>query len=153
MKNFDIDTVAACEAGAEIELLHPATNAPTGIFIKVIGKDSKAWRKIVNAAADAERFRQHQAEKRGKKADPKPQEQIEADASDMLSQATLGWRYETIEGEGAERKVINHANVVPFGGTELPFTQANALKFYNERPSYKAQIDEGIANLENFIKS
>lgn len=151
-KAYDIDTVAACEAGAEIEMTHPVTGAGNGVFIKVVGVDSKRWQGILARSNDAERQRHHQAEKRGKKAEPKTQEQITAEGIAMLAEGVLGWRYETIEGDGAERKVVNHPGVIPFEGGELAFSEANAVKLFTARPQDKKAVDEGIADLANFIK-
>lgn len=133
--NFDIDTVAACDAGAEIELLHPVTNEPTGMFVSVVGRDSTVFQGLIAKAADAERRRVFAAQKRGKVAEPKPYADSQREAVEMLAAATKGWR-----------------NVV-LDGAELEFSEANAIKFYSKRPAFKTQIDEAIANLENFIKS
>ena len=49
----DLDTVKACNAGAEIELKHPVTLAPVGIFVTVLGKDSDAFRGFMREVVDA----------------------------------------------------------------------------------------------------
>lgn len=134
-KNFDIDTVAACDAGAEIELLHPTTSEPTGMFVSVVGRDSVLFSSLVAEAADTERRRQFAAQKRGKTAEPKRYAESMADGIAMLAKATTGFR-----------------NVV-LNGSPLEFSEANAVKLYTARPAFKTQIDEAIANLENFIKS
>lgn len=133
--NYDIDTVAACDAGAEIELLHPATNEPTGMFVSIVGRDSAVFQALIAKAADAERRRQFAAQKRGKVAEPKLYADSVREGIEMLAAATLGFKNIVLDGE------------------PLSFSEANAVRFYTKRPAFKTQVDEAIANLENFIKS
>lgn len=151
MKSFDIDTVAACDAGAEIELTDPITNERTGQFVGIVGSHGKTWLRITDKYNDAERRRQFAAQKRNKVAEPRTGEELRREAVEMLAAASTSFR--TVEyddmGEvvpGSERPSIT------LDGQELTFSEANAIKLYTKRPVYKQQVDEGVANLENFIK-
>jgi len=147
---FDIDTVAACDNGAEIELRHPTTDEPTGIMITVVGRDGKIWQGILARYNNAEKSRQFQAEKRGKKAEPKTYEQNIAEGSEMVAAGITGWR--TVERDNMG-EIINEKASISLDGVDLPYSEANAIKYMSKRPAYKLQVDEGIADLTNFIKS
>lgn len=149
--DFDIDTVAACDAGAEIELLHPTTGQPTGMFITVVGKDSSVFQGLVSKAADAERRRQFAAQKRGKVAEPKLYADTQREGIEMLAASTTAFRTEIADASTAGGKLSKA--VLILDGAELAFSEDNAIKFYTKRPAFKTQIDEAIANLENFIVS
>lgn len=134
MKNMDVDTVAACNAGAEIEFLHPVTNQPTGMFVTIVGKDSDIWQQLTNDSIDKERRRQFMAQKKGKVAEPRSKSETDREVVEMLAAGTTGFRDVVLDGE------------------PLPFSEENAIKLYTKRPAFKQQVDEAIANLENFIK-
>lgn len=44
MKFDDLLTAPAHEEGAEMEVMHPATGAATGVFLRILGVDSKTFR-------------------------------------------------------------------------------------------------------------
>ena len=52
-----LDTAALCEQGAELELTHPATGAPLGVYLTLAGVDSKTWRKATAALAERQGLR------------------------------------------------------------------------------------------------
>lgn len=149
-KNFDIDTVAACDAGADLELHHPTTDEPTGIFVGIVGKDGKIWQGILARNNNAERQRQYQAEKRGKKAEPKTYEQNIQEGTEMVASGTTHWYTVTRDAKG---EIIAKRDTINFDGVELTWSEDNAIKYLGARPQFKTQVDEGIADLSNFIKS
>lgn len=137
-KKFDIaqlDTVAACDKGAELELLHPSTSEPLGIFIKVLGKDSTMFREHVRDEVNDRIRREQMARKRGKDIEPTSVQAAEAKAIELLVLCTLGWRGMVLSG------------------SELDFNVSNARKVYTDFPWIRKQVDEGIANLELFMPS
>ena len=79
MKFNDMLTADAHEAGAEMEVMHPATGEATGVFIRVRGIDSKSYR----AAA---------TEYNRKSAKAKSDEEKEQAALDLDVAITAGWR-------------------------------------------------------------
>jgi hypothetical protein len=150
MTNMDVDTVAACDDGAEIELLHPVTNQPTGMFVGLVGKDGKIWQGIADRVNDAERRRQYQAQKRGKVAEPRSSAELKAEQIAMLAEASTSFRTVTRNAKG---EIENEVPTITLDGVALNFSVENAAKLYAARPSFKTQADEGIAELGNFIKS
>jgi hypothetical protein len=135
-KKFDIaelDTTKACDRGAEMELVHPVTAEPLGIFITILGKDSTVFREHIREAVNDKLRREQIARKRGKDLEPDTVEKSEQESIELLTLCTKGWR-----------------NMV-MGGHELEFTPANVRKVYSEYPWIRKQVDEGIANLELFM--
>ena len=129
----DLDTTAACDKGAEIELRHPVTNEPLGIFVTVLGKDSSAFKEYMRTAINDKLRKEAMAKKRGKDIDPATYEAAESETIDLLIVCTVGWR-----------------NMV-MGGKQLEFNVPNARTVYSTYSWIRKQVDEGISNLENFI--
>ena len=137
-KKFDIaelDTTKACDRGAEMELVHPVTGEPLGIYITILGKDSTVFREHIREAVNDRLRREQLARKRGKDLEPETVEKSELEAIELLTLCTKGWR-----------------NMV-MGGQELEFTPSNVRKVYTDYPWIRKQVDEGIANLELFMGS
>ena len=135
-KGFDLaalDTIEACNKAAEIEILHPLTGAPTGVFISVLGKDSDVYRGLVRGLAD-EKLRQ-QAVGRG---DTATLEKMERQNNEALAAVTTGWRT-------GEKRVIT------LNGEELEFSQSNARRVYERIIPVREQVAEAVNNLENFM--
>jgi hypothetical protein len=130
-----LDTRAACDKGAEIELTHPITSEPLGVFISVVGKDSTAFREYMRDKINAMLRQEAMAKKRGKDVPPRMMEDSEAETVELLTVCTQGWR-----------------NVV-LDGVDLPFSVQNAKKLYAEQLWVRKQVDDAIANLENFMKA
>jgi hypothetical protein len=135
-KAFDlasIDTVEACNKPAEIEIRHPVTGEPTGVFISVLGKDSDVWRGIVKGVAQEALKRRA----RGKAIDTDLDKADDIDI-DALAKVTTGWR------TGDDPTLL-------LKGEKLEFSHANARKVYAGILAVRAQVTEAINNLENFM--
>lgn len=129
-----LDTVKACNAGAEIELLHPVTKRPLGMFISILGKDSDAFNSYVEHSTDEDFRKAFQAQRKNKTPEPKYLAERKAESVALMVACTTGFR-----------------NVV-FNGP-VTFSEANATKLYTELPWVKEQVDAAIVDYENFIKS
>lgn len=152
VKPLDIssfDTTAACDAGAEIELLAPGTNAKTGMFITVLGKDSEVFREHTKNNINENLRKRHQAEKKGKEAPVATAEEIEQKAIELLVLSTIGWRQETPKAD----KSIDNQPCLFYKGEWLSFNVANAKRLYSEQLWIRRQVDEAIGDLENFMKA
>lgn len=139
---FDIgslDTVAACNAGAEIELRHPVTAAPLGVYINILGRDSEAFREHTRQSINERIRRDAVALKRGKDTEVRTLEQSRDENIDLLVVCTMGWRT-------GDKKVM----IVK--GEELPFNVPNAKRIYGTVPWIYEQINEAIGDLANFMK-
>jgi hypothetical protein len=127
------DTTAACDRGFELELVNPITKEPLGSFITVVGKDSTAFTEHTRRVSNATLRRQFERQRKGKDGEPVTIEKIEAEAIDLLVACTTGWRN------------------ISYNKEPLPFSEENARKLYTEQKWVRAQVDEAIGDLENFI--
>ena len=118
-----LDTAALCEQGAELELVHPGTGAPLGVWITMAGIDSRIWRGAVAAQTWSRRGRR----------DLTPDE-IQAGAVDILARCTLGWRGVVLEGK------------------ELPCTMENARMLYSRLPWVREQVDRFASDRASYLR-
>ena len=135
-----LDTVAACDAGAEIELLHPTTDAPLGIFISVLGRESRVFKDYTRQSINTRLRKEAVNRKRGRDPEVATVEAAEEDSTAALVACTQGWR-------------TGDVKTLLFKGQDLPFSPPNALLVYNALPWIKRQVDEGIGDLANFLKT
>ncbi len=147
-----LDTAAGSDAGYELELLNPATKAKTGIFIKVLGKHSEVFRDIVRERTNTRLAAQAAAKRQGEDYEENmTAETVEANAVELLTACTLGWRSETPavtkSGKPTSKEVIK------LGGKELTFTVANCKDLYTRFIWLREQVDNAVGSLENFIKA
>jgi len=132
---FDIsslDVVKAANDGANVELVHPVSGEGLGIRVRVIGKDSDEFRRLI--AAQSRRRVQRMA-KQGRGVKAPDQEEIEHENVDLLAASTLGWEGMVYEGK------------------ELPFTRENAVMVYSKYPWVREQVDVAIGDRSLFIKA
>lgn len=131
-----LNTTEACNKPFELEIKHPTSGAPTGLFISVVGRDSDVYRGRVRALADETLRRQAM----GKPALADASlDKLEAKNIDALVAATVGWR-----SEGDEGGII-------LSGERLEFNPANARKLYSEILPIRDQVAEAINDLGNFM--
>lgn len=127
----DLDPRPLANAGVEMKIKHPTTQAPITnangeeMSIKVIGGDSDKVAKIKNAMVD--RFVQQG--KLTKTAAKQDEERI-----DFCVQCTLGW------------------SGILYNGQPLEFTAANAKTLYTNLGWLREQVDIFIGQRENFLK-
>ena len=131
----DLDTVAACNAGLEVELLSPRDQSKTGIIITVTGKDGDAFREAVQENLDAYNRRAQLARQRGKPLPSQSQAEQEEEGIDLLVVCTLGWQNMVVDGK------------------ELEFNVPNAKAVYRRFPWIRKQVDDAIGDIEGFLKA
>lgn len=129
-----LDTASACDKGSEIELRHPVSNVPMGMYITIVGKDSKEFRDYTHAKINERLRKEAYAQKRGKDVDVRTVESIEAENIELLVACTKGWR-----------------GIVK-DGVEVPFNVKNAIALYQDYRWIYDQINEAIGDYENFLK-
>lgn len=128
----ELDTAKAANAGFDVDLYHPATNADLGIKIRVLGKDSDEFRRVSNS----QNKRRMDRMQRGGFRNPTPSpEELEQNGIELLAACTLGWA-----GVVLDKK-------------PLPFTKDNAKMLYNRFPWIKEQVDAAIGDRANFIQA
>ena len=134
----NLDTAAACDKGAEIELYHPVTKAPLNVFFTVLGEDSAVFKNKAREFANARLRREATMRGRGKTAEVRSLEDSEIDNLSILAECTTGWR-------------TGNSPTVTIDGRELPFSKKNAEDFYQRFPKFRDQIQDAITELENFL--
>lgn len=115
-------TVVAHEAGAEVRIRNPLTGKLTDIYIKVVGVDSKVYRKAKHKAMRAAAIAM---DENGELDDDDL-------ACEILADATIGWR-------GMQSK-----------GKSLPFSKKRAKDIYLNSPSIRDQVDAFTSKRANF---
>lgn len=119
-----LDTAALCEQGAELELTHPATGAPLGVYLTLAGVDSKSWRKATAALAEK------RLGKRGKVS----AEEVQTGGVEILARCTLGWRGVVVDGQ------------------EMPCTVNNARTLYGRFPWIFEQADRFASDRGSYLR-
>lgn len=136
----DIDTVAACNKGSEIELKHPGTKEPIGVFWGILGIDSDAMQDYLKEKVNENRHKEFMARKRGQQIPVSKVEDDEKQTIEMLLVVSTGWR------SGNEK-------ILRFNGEDLPFTIPNAKRVLTERKWIRTQINEYMDDIDFFMKS
>lgn len=142
-----LDTISACDKGAEIELQHPVTKDPIGIFITILGKDSTVFREHIKDRVDSRIRQEALAERRGKPLPTPNSAQAELEATDLLTLCTVGWRQASKDENGnvVSKDTITHKK------EELAFTTPNVKRLYQSLPWVRQQVDKAIGDMENFM--
>lgn len=132
---IDLDTIDLkrdAEAGFDVHLRHPQTDAPIGTIIRVMGSDSEAYQ---------EKDREHQRERLERLArtgavTPPTEEEKEHQAADLLAAVTVSWTDLIIRGKPQE------------------FSKANALALYadSRRRWIREQVDAAVHRRANFLR-
>lgn len=135
----DLDTVAACDQGADIQILHPVTRAPTGAVITVLGSDSAVFKNKVREDANRRRRILAAQNSRGKKEEVRTIEEDEKDNIALLAACTFGWTH-----DGKPSLLL--------GGKDVAFSKEAAIEVYTKYPFIFEQVREAITELENFMK-
>lgn len=146
----DLDTGAASDKGAEIELRHPTSNAKLGMFIGILGKDSEVFREHLKHRANEQLRKEHSAQQGGRKVDAPTAEEAEDKGIELLVLCTTGWRSEYVE-EVDGKKTAKNEPCLFYKGEMLAFNVPNVMRVYKEQLWIRRQVDDGVADLENFI--
>lgn len=116
-----LDTVARCDQGAQLELLHPATGKPLGVFLTLAGVDSGAHRQALAFLAE-QRLR-----RRGMSPDDLRGEEVE-----IAARCTLSWRGVLIAGVEVAHSLEAARDL--YG--RFPWIREQALAFIGDRAQY-----------------
>lgn len=119
-----LDTTALCDQGAELELTHPVTGMPLGIWLTLAGMDSIRWR---NAVASL-------AERRLARRDKMSSEDYRSNGIELLARCTLSWRGVVLEGQ------------------ELSCSEANARRLYERFPWIYEQADRFASDRGSYLR-
>ena len=119
------------KAGAEtseLEITHPKTGIGTGVFITLLGVDSKEWRR------ESLKLRNENL-KLQRKRNGVDAEKYDDDGIRLLAACTVGWRGLTEDGQ------------------PVPFTPENVMRIYRDFGFIRQQVDEFVSDIGNFIGS
>lgn len=116
-----LDTGVNANQGVELELEHPKTGEPMGIFITVAGRDSKVWRRAIGDIADRNKSR------------TRTPDMVYREDIELTARCTLGWRNMVVDGQ------------------PLDFSFANAKAIYERFAWIKEQADNFKDNRANFL--
>lgn len=124
-----LDVTAAANAGALLQITHPATGEDLeGTTITLLGQDSDTYRKEVKRRAE----QSLNGKGRNKKIDL---DEAQRKGAETLAKLTTGWT-------GFEE-----------GKKEVECTFENAVRMYLEYPWLREQVEAFISDRANFIKS
>lgn len=142
--DFDsLDTTAACEKPFELELLHPDTKKPLGVFVSIIGTESAEIKAEFRKELNRERQREFQAQRSPSKAvEPKTIEEQEAEGVRLAARLLKGWR--TVKDGKSEPVVI-------WKGEKLDFNPDNVNRWLTHFAWVRVQIIDGAGELGNFL--
>jgi hypothetical protein len=112
-----------------IEIVHPSTKEPLGIFVTVMSPDDPRLETIKSKVMD-ERLA---LEAKGKNFKA---EQINKNRDMILFRAMTGWKWE---------------GTTTFEGEKPDFIQVNVLNVFNKLPWFRKQVDESFSELEGFF--
>lgn len=141
--DFDsLDTGSASEKPHEFELTHPASKKPLGVFLNVLGPESRAHKEKVKRQINRDRMREFQAVRNPRKAEPSTFEEDEAFGLELTAELVKGWRTVT---EGKSEQVI------VWKGEKLDFNEDNLTRWLSNFQWVIPQINEFTNDLGNFL--
>lgn len=121
-----LDTSNAQEEGIDVTILHPKTDEPLGITIRIAGVDSDRAKRARREILD----RRIRKRKRSFTA-----KEIEEDELQQLAAQTISWSGVIIDGR------------------EVPLSADNAIALYKRFPFIKRQVDAEAGDIAGFLKS
>lgn len=140
----ELNTADACEVVHELELKHPVSGVPLGVFIMHKGMNAAAVQKIARAQGNEILRKQFTATRKGKEDAPTIEESGKRSAK-LLAAATVGWATD----EKGKRE-----DVLVIGKERIAFSPDQAERIY-DNPGFgwlRDQVDEAVADLGNFMK-
>lgn len=142
--DFDsLDTIAASEKPFEFELTHPANKKPLGVFLSVLGPESKAFKERVRREINRDRRREFEAQRNPRKAfEPNTLEEDEAFGISLIADLVKGWR--TVTDGKSE-------NVIIWKSEKIEFAPDNLTRWLAAFPWVIPQINEVTNELGNFL--
>lgn len=141
--DFDsLDTSAASEKGFELELLHPETRKPLGVFVSVVGMESPEIKAELRKDINRERVKEFQAARNAKEASPKTIEEQEAETVRLAVRVCKGWRT-VIDGKSEP--------VIYWKGEKLDFSPDNLSRWLAHFGWARLQVIEAAGDLGNFL--
>ncbi len=140
-KLFDIsslDTRLACNKGTEVEIIDPYTDQGSGLFFKILGKDSDVCRNFLKKTEESKRIKEAMARRRGRDVEVSTLEQNEHETISLIAACTIGWR-------------MNDSETIICGGEEMTFSNENMMKVL-ENLTIRTTLGDSIFDIKLFTK-
>lgn len=129
----ELDVKTGSEAGFKLELRHPTTRQPIGVWILILGSDSDAYQEQTRAVQRrwAESMKQNQRAEL-------TEEEKEQQGRDLLVSITRSW-----------------SENMKLDGELLPFSAENARRLYADKrlPWIPEQVYREVHNRANFLRA
>ena len=132
----ELNTKDKADEGFEVEILHPKTHTPIGVYIKILGTDSETYRRVTRKNQN----RRLEIAKRGR-MNIQTAEEIEFETVNILAECTVSWRTD------------NDPRLELEPGKMFDCTLENARKLYSD-PGFtwlKDQINQEGGDRSNFL--
>lgn len=145
----DLNAATASETTFDLELKHPTTDAPLGMFVQIIGSQSEKVRSVSNRQSNA-LIKDNFAAQRGGKAPSITVETSQKRQAELAAAATVGWYSQEPAKAGEKPK---REDGLPFGDKRLTFSEDEAVRLYSD-PAYQwlvKQVDDAVGDLANFL--
>jgi hypothetical protein len=137
-----MDVVSSANKGAPIQIFHPTTGESIGLYIFVLGKDSKIFRDITT---EQMRKRLRKVSRNGSsviKFDAVSQGELDADAVDALVAVTKGWY--------SDAAATKPESIHITGESPEPFSVDSCTRLYTSMPWIREQVDIAVGERANF---
>lgn len=145
MDVLKLDTQIACDDRIDVELTSPVNGVGTGIYLQVVGKDSKICQDYSRDQIDEALKKAHRAKQRGRDVELQSSAKLKMREIDFLTACTVGW-YCKVDSQGGIKDTIT------FGDEELVFNPSNVRKLFKKLPWIASQADDAIGDLSLFMK-
>lgn len=127
-----LDLTTACNKPYKLELVHPMTKEPLGMYIYVLGRESDVFQSLINESINTDRRLAAMRAKQGKDPVLKTIEQDRQDSVELYAHATTAFEELNFNGP-------------------LSYTFDNAVKLYSERSWVLSQVSAAINDITNFM--
>lgn len=131
---YDFDLTAAGDRGASMQLKHPTSGRPLGIYFHVVGADGKTFREAYRRVMDLSAGETRKVEA----------PIIERRAAETVAALILDWWFIDSEGKKYEGRI-------PWNGGLLYFNTENAVNVLLARVWIRQQIDQFSSERNNFF--
>lgn len=138
-----INTGAAADRGATVNIQHPISGAALGIEITVLGSDSREFKRLQREQQN--RRLKNQAKNRGKLK--LTAEELEEESLATICALVIAWRQKNDDGSWKNTLTIN--------GQELECNDDNKRRIFSDLGFnwLREQVDEEIGDRDSFLKS
>ena len=143
-----LDVVAAAEAGAKMEVVHPTTGESMDIRITYVGADSQRY-KNADKRVFNDQMRDRQALS-GNGVTPEKREKAREGMIQLIARCATGW--ESIERDEAGKETGTKPHILD-DGTELEFSVENLEAMLRKYPPLYEQSERFVHRRANFLSS